>query len=261
VALIKRKGARSMAAIQPDVLQALNAGWLSSASLVEVLAIDMHVLMQHVFPSLDASLHRQMQQAKSLGVCKRMVFAAHLLTQDMAHEGLVNMLAEHESDTVRGWGAYVLAADKSLDLDEKLQKMRIFADDAHFCVREWAWLALRPHLSQDIEQSIACLSSWVVDPKENIRRFAIESMRPRGVWSKHIAVLKASPSLLRPLFDPVMEDASRYVQDSVANSLNDAAKTQPEWVLSYCAEWQEKSSSKALAYVLRRALRSLRSKQ
>jgi 3-methyladenine DNA glycosylase AlkC len=52
-------------------------------------------------------------------------------------------------------------------------------------------------------------------------------------------------------------DPSRYVQNSVANWLNDAAKTQPDWVRELSARWCAESPVEATRYIARRAMRSL----
>jgi 3-methyladenine DNA glycosylase AlkC len=44
----------------------------------------------------------------------------------------------------------------------------------------------------------------------------------------------------------------------VANWLNDAAKTQPDWVREVCARWSRGRVPLATAYIVRRAQRSLR---
>jgi 3-methyladenine DNA glycosylase AlkC len=256
VAMTKRIGATSRATIDPAVLLQLNQGILPTATLSEVLAVDFADLMHNVLPTISTAAITQMQQAAALGVTKRMELAATILSEQLDSKKL-KTLSAHPSDTVRGWAAYCITIDPSPSLESRLDRVRPFADDAHFGVREWAWLAVRPAIAQDIERSIALLGPWATDDSANIRRFAIEVTRPRGVWSKHIAELKTSPMLGESLLDRVMEDPSRYVQDSGANWLNDASKSNSEWVVNYCEQWRQKTESEATAYITRRALRSI----
>ncbi len=254
--MTKRIGASSKATIDPAVLLQLNQGILPTATLSEVLAIDFADLMRNVLPTISTVAITQMQQAAALGVTKRMELAATILAEQLDPKKL-KALSVHPSDTVRGWAAYCITIDPSPNLESRLDRVRPFADDAHFGVREWAWLAVRPAIAEEIEHSIDLLLPWTTDSSANIRRFAIEVTRPRGVWSKHISALKASPNLGELLLDRVMEDPSRYVQDSCANWLNDASKSNPDWVVEYCEQWREKTESLATIYITRRALRSV----
>ena len=42
-----------------------------------------------------------------------------------------------------------------LAFEERVERLRPFADDPHFAVREWAWLASRPHVAADVELAVA----------------------------------------------------------------------------------------------------------
>ena len=249
-----RKGAASRAAIPPDVLRGLNDGTLASATLAEGLAVDFAALLGRVAPDLPADLRATVRPAD--GIVARMRAAGTVLH---AHYGLNGLprFAGHASDTVRGWAAYLIAAAPGLTLAGRLRHIRPLADDPHFGVREWAWLALRDAIAEDIPTAVQLLAKWAGDASANVRRFASESTRPRGVWCAHLAALKADPALGLPLLEPLRSDPSKYVRDSVANWLNDAGKSRPDWVRDLCGRWRADSPTPETAYITTRALRSL----
>jgi len=90
-----------------------------------------------------------------------------------------------------------------------------------------------------------------------VRRFASEALRPRGVWCAHIAALKQQPQRAMPILSALRDDPSIYVQDSVANWLNDASKDQPEWARSVCRQWLAEAPSVATRRICHRGLRSI----
>jgi 3-methyladenine DNA glycosylase AlkC len=138
-----------------------------------------------------------------------------------------------------------------------LEKVRRFAADPHFGVREIAWLAVRDAVAADLEMALELLRPWVLDADPNLRRFASEVTRPRGVWCVHLDALKINPEPGLQLLEALRADPSRYVQNSVANWLNDAAKSRPDWVIERCACWQMESPEKSTDYICRRGLRTL----
>jgi len=152
------------------------------------------------------------------------------------------------------------AVAQAIGLDpshERLQAQRRLAADPHFGVREMAWAAVRDEVIGDLEAALDLLQAWVSDPDDNIRRFASELTRPKGVWCAPIRALQAEPQRALHLLEPLRADPSRYVQNSVANWLNDASKTQGPWVASVCARWLVDSPCDATRYIVRRARRTM----
>lgn len=250
-----RKGASRRADISPELLAKLNAGTEQTATLAEGLAVDFALLLQAAVPDIDAESLELVREMAGEGVTRRMDAVGELLLRHAGVEGAA-ALAEHRADTVRGWACYVIGRAPKLKLKARLDLIRPLADDSHFGVREWAWMALRPHLASNIGHSISALAPWVKHASPNVRRFAVEATRPRGVWCSHITALKDNPAQALPLLDPLNADPAKYVQDSVANWLNDAAKSQPQWVRDLCARWRAESDSEATARICSRALRT-----
>jgi len=243
-------------AIAAERLRALNRGSVATTHLAECLAVDFAALLQVVAPALGPDALQRMRDAAGKGITRRMGLAAQLLRG--AGQGTPALWQAHSSDTVRGWACYLIGSDPALSLERKLDALRPLADDAHFGVREWAWLAVRPHIVSEPLRVLTHLHGWSTDPSPNVRRFACEALRPRGVWAAHITLFKQEPHHALPLLQALRCDASRYVQDSVGNWLNDAGKTQPDWVRALCGEWQQQhADDPANTYIRKRALRSL----
>jgi 3-methyladenine DNA glycosylase AlkC len=261
----QRTGARSISEIPKNIHEALNRGEIASANLVEWLAVDQQRLLEHVLLGLDLAIWLPVINSRVVALKKPSVntigravgetFAD--LVQTNARADVLNKLRQHPADTVRIWMAYCTSRLSYHNLNARLEAMRIFAADTHFGVREIAWMAARPYIAAELDLSLQLLTPWVFDRDEAIRRFATEATRPRGVWCAHIDRLKAEPELALHLLDPLVEDPSKYVRDSVANWLNDASKTRPDFVQSVCARWRESYTSIEAAYTCRRALRTL----
>ncbi|WP_339108549.1 HEAT repeat domain-containing protein [Thioclava sp. GXIMD4216] len=245
-----------MSDIAPERLAALNAGEIEAATLTECLAVDFARLMQASFPEIDQSSINEMDAAQTQGITRRMVLAARILHDQLGADASTRLI-DHPSDTVRGWACFALGTRDDMVLATKLDVIRPLADDEHFGVREWAWLALRPEIAAQIDAAICYLTPWVTDPSARLRRFACESTRPRGVWCSHIKPLREDPARALRLLAPLRADPAKYVQDSVGNWLNDAAKDRPDWVRALCRDWENMSPAPETARIVKRALRNI----
>jgi len=244
----------------------IDQGTIETRNLAECLAVDQRTLVASLAGRLDATLAEALRTAAetshTLGISKKIATIGLALGQwlDTANaaqrEQQQTLLFTHPSDTVRGWAAFanawtVRTADTGQALDSQLR----FATDRHFGVREWAWLALRPQLAGDLQHSLALLHHHSSHADPLIRRFCVEILRPRGVWCEHIARLKTEPEIAEALLLPLLAEADKYPQDSVANWLNDASKTRPDWVRQLFERYPP--SCKASMRIFNRATRSL----
>jgi 3-methyladenine DNA glycosylase AlkC len=252
VAQLARRGARHPSLVPPHVLGQLERGE-ESANHMEQIALDMGRLLTFAFPELAAFA----DSVRRGGLVARMRMGGRILWESGGADR-VAAAAIHSSDTVRGWAAMAVGARYDLALEERLSMIRPFADDRHFAVREWAWLSVRGHVSDQLDHALVILRRSSTDPSANIRRFSSEVTRPRGVWSGHIRALKAEPWKGLPVIAPLRADSSRYVQTSVANWLNDASKDAPDWVARVCEEWLAESPVSPTEWICNRALRTIR---
>jgi len=171
--------------------------------------------------------------AQQHGIVARMRLAGEAVGRNGAFDNplALRQLMAHRSDTLRALAGYAIAEHPELDLAGKAGchqaaggRTRISA-----CVNGLGWRCAH-RLRRRSKPALDLLRTWVADNDPSLRRFAVEITRPRGVWAKRIPRLLEAPRLGLPLLEPCNIDPSRYVQDSVANWLNDVAKSQPQWV-------------------------------
>ncbi|KZX10768.1 DNA alkylation repair protein [Methanobrevibacter curvatus] len=263
--LKNRKGARNLEDVPPEIKELLNQGKISAVNLMESLSIENLKLFKNVFKEIGAEEYigpviKTLDNLGSKTNFKSSIAIGKILSNEIAKNNdtkILELLSNHGSDTVRSWATYIIGFNENLSISDKLRSIKPFAADEHFGVRETAWLSVRESIINNLEDSIAILSSWAEDENFNIRRFASESTRPRGVWTKHIKKLKESPELALAIIEPLKSDNEKYVQDSVGNWLNDASKSQGEWVIAICKKWLEESPTKQTKRITDRGLRTL----
>ncbi|EMI9089149.1 MULTISPECIES: DNA alkylation repair protein [Bacillus] len=265
--ILNRKGARKVNEIPKEVLQLLQQGKIESVNLTEWLAINHIELLKNVLPSIGlknsleyivGELEKQNVETgmKVIRITGTLLDEIIIKENEGNKEDVLLKLSKHISDSVRCWAAFMNKKSNNT-LKDTLTYIRPFAADHHFGVREIAWMSIREDLSQNIEESVELLVEWAKSEDENIRRFSVESIRPRGVWSKHIEILKQEPEKALPILNLLKSDPSKYVQDSVGNWLNDASKTKPDWVMNLCEEWEKDTDIKSTSRMIKKAKRTI----
>ncbi|GGI58435.1 DNA alkylation repair protein [Winogradskyella haliclonae] len=256
-----RKGARSLKDLNPEVIEYLNKGLIETRNLMEWLATDQLVLLKLVLKDLgkekwysdfEVAVNAQKKPTANSNT-KVIGQTLGLLTSD---KSIYDKLKSHTSDLVRCWSCW--AESTHFDsINNLIHAMKPYAADSHFGVREVVIFASKERMIEDLDASIDILSKWTKNKDENIRRFAVESLRPIGVWTKKIPAFQEHPEKGLSLLEPLNSDASKYVRDSVGNWLNDASKSQPNWVKSICLKWENESPTKETAYIIKKGLRTI----
>lgn len=265
--ILNRKGARRVQDIPKEVLDLLNTGKIETVNLTEWLAIDHLKLIKAVFPKLGISTEKinlicqKIESQKNPSTMNTTKLIGSILYQLYSKtknlNQILNKLSSHLSDSIRCYAPYLIGLNESLTIKKKFTQSQCLVADKHFGVREVVWMALRPEIEKNLAGSIKLLSNWANDEDENIRRFTTESIRPRGVWCKHIEALKNQPELALPVLEKLKSDKSKYVQDSVGNWLNDASKSKSEFVVALCEKWEKESPTKETERIVKRARRTI----
>ena len=257
----ERKGARSLKDLNPEVIDYLNMGKIETKNLMEWLATDQLILLKTIleplgkmdwFPSFEEAVNNQKKPTANSNT--KVIGETFVQLADL--EFVRANLANHLSDIVRCWACWA----ESLFFDEinaLLEAMKPYAADAHFGVREVVIFASKERAIVDLETSISILTNWTSSEDENVRRYAVEGLRPIGVWTKKIAEFQEKPEMAKSILEPLKSDTSKYVRDSVGNWLNDASKSQPDWVRSLCEQWTKESPTKETAYIVKKAMRTI----
>ena len=236
--------------ISLDIVNQLNKGEKEATNLMEFLAVDLTLLLANTIPEFNFP-----KLPKPLGITKKFKLVAISLHTQFGFK-IFDTLSIHKSDSIRALACYILGEQK-LSFPEKLNLIKPLADDPNSGVREWAWMVLRADFTQELTKSIKLLSRWTEESSDNIRRFASELSRPRGVWCSHIKELRKEPWLGLDIIEPLRSDKAKYVQLSVGNWLNDAGKDHPNWVKNLCKDWSNQSTTPYTEKICKRAMRNL----
>lgn len=170
---------------------------------------------------------------------------------------LVRALGEADDEKVRAVAAFTVPLLYSAP-DDQLDALRITGAFQGTWPHE-ASAGIVHQIAVDLgaKSVIPSALDWITDDDDAVRRLATESLRPRLMMARHLVDVKADPAPLRALYEPLLDDASSYVRDSVANGINDVSKDHPDVVLQWAREWLSISPGSSTRKLLERGLRTL----
>lgn len=98
--------------------------------------------------------------------------------------------------------------------------------------------AVRPFIIKYGDKMIKQMYEWSFHENHKVRRLSSEGSRPRLPWAIAIPELKINPTPILSLLENLKNDPSEWVRRSVANSLNDIAKDNPQVVIEIAKHWK-----------------------
>ncbi len=116
--------------------------------------------------------------------------------------------------------------------------------------------AIRPFLAQYPAESMRFVHDCANDKNYHVRRLASEGIRPYLPWAQRV---KLPATTVIQVLDSLHADPTRYVTRSVANTVNDLSRDDPELVIKTLKRWQKSGQQNRdeLNWMVRHALRTL----
>lgn len=178
-----------------------------------------------------------------------------------ALEIIINSLPEPCDSTLNDndFGDFIYAAHghfvAQFGCSEEFLELSLDALEA-ITMRFSAEYAIRNFINAFPEKTLNRIQHWSKHPHYHVRRLASEGTRPKLPWGMKIGLSVEAPL---SILDTLHADSTRFVTRSVANHLNDIAKTHPDLVLERLNHWkkQKLQNPKELDFIIRHALRTL----
>ena len=157
------------------------------------------------------------------------------------------------------FGEFIWAVPSEFVARHGCTKSRLTAslDFLHFATQRFSVEnAIRPFLSQFPRASMAFVERCATDPNYHVRRLASEGIRPLLPWAPRAPL---PTTFIVSVLDQLHADSTRYVTRSVANCLNDIAKSDADTVIATLERWHRmaRQDRDELDWMTRHALRTL----
>ncbi len=114
----------------------------------------------------------------------------------------------------------------------------------HFTKKSTSEFSIRFFIIKFPKKSMQILKLWAEDEDEDVRRLASEGCRPRLPWAIALEEFKKEPKGVIEILELLKDDISPYVRKSVANSINDISKDNPQIVKDLAVRWLKEDESR-----------------
>lgn len=115
--------------------------------------------------------------------------------------------------------------------------------------------AIRPFIRAHPERTVNHLQAWAHSPSVHVRRLASEGIRPRLPWSQKLTIFIDQPAPVFEILETLKDDTSRFVQKSIANTLNDYLKDNRARAIEVLQRWAMDATLQR-RWTIRHALRN-----
>jgi len=115
--------------------------------------------------------------------------------------------------------------------------------------------SIRPFIEMYQDKTIKVMQTWAKSENKHLRRLASEGIRIRLPWAKKFTQFSEDPSPIFDIIEILKDDKSKYVQKSVANSLNDVLKENYNAAIKVIKQWA-KEPTKQRKWIIKHALRN-----
>lgn len=116
---------------------------------------------------------------------------------------------------------------------------------------------IRPFIETYPEKTLSVMEGWSKNSNPHIRRLSCEGCRPRLPWAKKLDRFISNPQAIIPILNNLKDDKSKYVQKSVANSINDILKDNRKIGMQIIEDWKQGNISKERKWIIKHSLRNL----
>lgn len=114
---------------------------------------------------------------------------------------------------------------------------------------------IRPFIDKYQDKTLKVMHVWAKADNKHLRRLASEGIRIRLPWAKKFYQFTEDPSPIFDIIEMLKDDESKYVQKSVANSLNDILKENYPAAMELIIRWA-KNPTKQRKWIIKHALRN-----